>query len=448
MNSIMRLTSAAFLALGFGTAFAQTPVVDGTKDASYTQLAVQNNQTGWGDSNLGQVGPANGSELDNIWYYQDANNIYLFIGGNMQNEPGVYQKVALFCDSGVGGYNRLPAGLPDIDFNRLIRMADDGTGNGLKFDAGFNAGQFVGVVCGGNSEIYINYSQIETVANGGVGYYVGSGSCGSNGAIGGGTNNFNLECTINNSNVAGVPGGIGSDPGNGASVTTGIEIKIPRAQIANSGGSVKICPFIFSDGYDFVSNQFLNGLGGMDNLGDPRNIDLSGVAGDQYVTIPAFASSETLAPATQHVTLGQITSGNVASLGADDNNAERMCRFILPNRTSPFIVTELTYTTTKTTLSAVAMRVKAKMTLVGQFAIKLGLKDQTQANVYDTVLPETSIGTSYTTFTGNASGSLAKYRGTGGAMAGQISVRNTGPVPGSGNWCTDFEFALLDVIGN
>ncbi|MBS1723071.1 MAG: hypothetical protein JSS66_08990 [Armatimonadetes bacterium] len=165
-------------------------------------------------------------------------------------------------------------------------------------------------------------------------------------------------------------------------------------------------------------------------------------------TPAASDTLETLAPNAQQVVLGQISSGDLASLAADDNNAERMCRFILPNRSSPFVVTNLTYTTSKTVLSALAMRVKAKMSLVGQFGIALALKDQTQANVFDTVLPETSIGTGYATFTGNASGSLAKYLGGGGAIVGQIRVRNTGPVPGSGNWCTDFEFAQLDVTGH
>ncbi|MBS1723074.1 MAG: hypothetical protein JSS66_09005 [Armatimonadetes bacterium] len=155
---------------------------------------------------------------------------------------------------------------------------------------------------------------------------------------------------------------------------------------------------------------------------------------------------ESLAPVGQHVTLGQISSGDLASLAADDNNPERMCRFILPNRSSPFVVTELSYTSTKTVIASIVTQVKAKMSLVGQFVIKLGLKDQTQSNVYDVVLPETSIGTAYVTYQGGTTGQ--KYLGTGGAMVMQISVRNSGPVPGSGNWCTDFEFAKLDVTGH
>ncbi|MBS1723824.1 MAG: hypothetical protein JSS66_12830 [Armatimonadetes bacterium] len=170
--------------------------------------------------------------------------------------------------------------------------------------------------------------------------------------------------------------------------------------------------------------------------------------GEATVLFNLTSPTETLIPSAQHMTLGQINSGDFHNLSGDDGSAERVCRFILPNRTSPFVVTELTYTTTKTTLSAVQMKVKAKMTLAGQFAIKLGLKDQTQANVYDVILPETSIGTAYTVYTGNASGSLAKYRGTGGVMNGQISLRNTGPVPGSGNWCTDIDYAWLLVSGS
>ncbi|MBS1724430.1 MAG: hypothetical protein JSS66_15920 [Armatimonadetes bacterium] len=195
--------------------------------------------------------------------------------------------------------------------------------------------------------------------------------------------------------------------------------------------------------------------GGANNvLGQPTATAIRCFAGGSqngnvvgYDNINVGPALQTLAPAAQHITLGQIASGDLASLAADDANAERMCRFILPNRSSPFVVTELTYNTSKTTLLAIAMRVKAKMSLVGQFAIKLGMKDQTQTNVYDVVLPETSIGTGYAVFTGNASGNLQKYLSSGGSIVGQISVRNTGPVPGSGNWCTDFEYAQLDVTG-
>ncbi|MBS1721744.1 MAG: hypothetical protein JSS66_01925 [Armatimonadetes bacterium] len=194
-----------------------------------------------------------------------------------------------------------------------------------------------------------------------------------------------------------------------------------------------------------------NGL--FDDQGELYSYDFTGqfcpdVEGAMMLFFYTASPPETLAPNAQQVVLGQIASGNLASLAADDNNAERMCRFILPNRSSPFVVTNLTYTTSKTTLTSVSFKVKAKMSLIGQFAIKLGLKDQTQSNVFDVVLPETSIGTAYTVFTGNASGNLQKYRGSGGAMVGQISVRNTGPVPGSGNWCTDFEYAQLTVGGS
>ncbi|MBS1724466.1 MAG: hypothetical protein JSS66_16100 [Armatimonadetes bacterium] len=223
-----------------------------------------------------------------------------------------------------------------------------------------------------------------------------------------------------------------------------------RLVAAFSGGGITVNSITFnhSNPQQFVANITVagNAASGARNL-TVTNPDGQNVTGNGVFTVNAGGTQETLAPTAQQVVLGQISSGDLASLAADDSNAERMCRFILPNRSSPFVVTNLTYTTTKSTLSAISMRVKAKMTLVGQFAIKLGLKDQTQANVFDTILAETTIGTSYATFTGNASGTLSKYL-SGSSIVGQISVRNTGPVPGSGNWCTDFEFAQLDVTGN
>jgi hypothetical protein len=51
--------------------FAQ-PTIDGTRDALYgSPIVVQNTQTGFGDSNLGQVDYANGSELDAAYAYVD-----------------------------------------------------------------------------------------------------------------------------------------------------------------------------------------------------------------------------------------------------------------------------------------------------------------------------------------------------------------------------------------
>jgi hypothetical protein len=274
---------------------------------------------------------------------------------------------------------------------------------------------------------------------------VGAGSCGSNGDITGGNNPFGIKCTIDNSNVGGVPGGIGQDPGNGAGVNTGIEIRIPLAQIGNPAGPVRVCAFIFSDGYDFVSNQFLGGIGGGDNLGEPRTIVLSAVTGDQWFNVPGGASAETLAPTAETINLGQGISGNLASWAADDNNARRIKKFFVPTLTSPFVRVNLDYTTTKANPTAIDFKVKAKMVDAGSFAIRLYLQNKV-TTAFDQVLGNTGINLGYQTYTGSATGTVGNYRSGAGVITGRIELQQTGPstqlLPSA-----DFEYGNMVVTG-
>jgi hypothetical protein len=131
-----------------------------------------------------------------------------------------------------------------------------------------------------------------------------------------------IVLAMNNSNLAGVSGIDQCDPGatgsvaGAAQVTTGVELEITLPEVTDSCTgqctsitSVKVGGFITSGGYDFVSNQILGGLPNTpgrsyavslsqnpDGCGpafpniDVRAIDLSQVAGDQFVTISAGAS--------------------------------------------------------------------------------------------------------------------------------------------------------------
>jgi hypothetical protein len=75
-----------------------------------------------------------------------------------------------------------------------------------------------------------------------------------------------------------------SDP---AAVATGFEFQIPLSVIGNPTGPIKVTAFVNSGPHDFASNQFLGGLpAGTGNLGEPRSVDLSLQAGDQFFTIP------------------------------------------------------------------------------------------------------------------------------------------------------------------
>ncbi len=83
----------------------------------------------------------------------------------------------------------------------------------------------------------------------------------------------------------------GGDP---AAVTTGVEFGVPVSSLGGLalGASVKVMAAINGGGNDFFSNQFLPSLpAGSGNLGEPRNVNLSTIAGDQFAQfVPAVVS--------------------------------------------------------------------------------------------------------------------------------------------------------------
>ena len=276
-----RLLAAFVAALGT-SAFADI-TIDGTLDAAYGEaLAVQDTQTQFGDSSLGFIDDANGSELDNGYGLIEGDYLYLFLGGNLESN---FNKLEVFLDYVSGGQNKLRGDNPDVDFNGLNRLGDDGTGNGLTFDRGFEADFYFTMTCGGGPfSTYANTSQVLT-GGGGFGEYIGSGGAGasylngSNGTLVG----------IDNSNTAGVSGGTKISSGFG--VTTGIEIALPLALLGYAGGDVKVCAMVNGGGHDFVSNQILGSIGGGGNLGEPRLVKLNKVPGDQFFVVPASVGS-------------------------------------------------------------------------------------------------------------------------------------------------------------
>ncbi len=250
-----------------GSAMAQS--VDGFLDASYgSALSVQNTQTQFGDSNLGQNRFANGSELD-AGYARIANgNLYLFLAGNLESN---FNKIEIFIETGAGGQNVLRGDNADVDFNGLNRMA------GLRLPTGFNASRYL-TASGGNSPyaMFVNAADL-LPGGGGSGGYLGSND-GSGAALAGGNNPFGIMAAIDNSNTAGVSGGNGIDnSGAGAFVETGMEFAIPLAALGDNLSTLRIVAFINGGGHDFMSNQVLGGIGGGNNIGEPQRADLSNV---------------------------------------------------------------------------------------------------------------------------------------------------------------------------
>lgn len=296
------LVSLGALALSLAlatTVFAQ-PGIDGWQDPDYFVLAVQDTQTGFGDNNLGQVDYANGSELDVAYGVVRNGQLYLLLAGNLESN---FNKLEIFFDTKSGGQNRLRGDNPNVDFNGLNRMGDDGSGNGLTFDADFEADYWIGVTGGGTPyQLYANYAEL---APGGLGEYLGSTSAGSNGVLQGGSNTYGIRVTIDNSNTGGVTAGNGLD--NGTGVMSGVELAIPLSAIGNPTGPFKVSAFINGAGHDYLSNQVLGGIGGGDNLGEPRLVNFANIPGEQYFVVNLVPEPNTLVIVLSGLTLPAVS---------------------------------------------------------------------------------------------------------------------------------------------
>ncbi|MDX2016956.1 MAG: EF-hand domain-containing protein [Planctomycetota bacterium] len=80
--------------------------------------------------------------------------------------------------------------------------------------------------------------------------------------------------------------------GNPAAVATGIEFKIPLSALGAVGSNIRIMAQLSSGGHDSISNQVIPGLpaGITSNLGEPRSVDYTTLAGNQFVTVSTTSS--------------------------------------------------------------------------------------------------------------------------------------------------------------
>jgi len=306
------------------TAFGQI-VVDGTLDAGYGGAnAVQNTQTGFGNSDIGLPDFSNGSELDAGHVIIENGYLYIMLAGNLESN---FNKLDIFIDARDGGQNTLRNDNPDIDFDGLNRMGDDGSGNGLTFDAGFDPDMWVTLTCGGDVFVsYASYAELRTLGAG-FGQYIGEGSSGATGAIIGKTG---MLLAVDNSNTLGVDGGEGASCGEG--VTTGIEIPIPLYlfdwdMTSPTITTAKVCAFINGSSHDWISNQVLGGIGGGANLEDPRFVNFDTVPGNQY-----FSTGDVAAPCPDptgacclDVSCSDITSADCLALGGEYHGDGSYC---------------------------------------------------------------------------------------------------------------------------
>lgn len=275
-SSFNRLIGVLVLLVCCATSRVRAIVIDGTAEPAYGDpFRGQQLRTNFGD---------NLNELDALYAKISGGQLYLVLAGNL--EPN-FNKLEIFIDSTAGGQNRLRGDNPDVDFNGLNRMGDNGSGNGLTFDAGFAADFYITATWDGGT-VYANSAEILT-GGGGTGLYLGS-SPPSPGQIVGPNG---VVLSLDNQNTAGVTEGTTWSWGGG--VRTGIEVSIPLALIGPATDLIRITAFINAGGHNFASNQWLGSLPSPNtNLGDPRNINLNTIAGNQFVTVFEDADGDAL----------------------------------------------------------------------------------------------------------------------------------------------------------
>lgn len=314
-NDIFVAMRALLLLVLFGLGFSAVGV---ETDSVYTitwfgaPSVYQNGQTSYGDNDNPDPGLSTGSEL-NFGDARIANGkLHIFLGGNMETN---YNKLEIFVDVREGGQNRMLGNNADVSFGGLNRLGDDGTGNGLTFDVGFEPDMWIGVTCGvadGVVEFYVNYAELHT-EGGGYGAYIGSGTPGPDGAL---ISLKGMEVALSNANIDGVAGGQEIDCGvSGESLEgeTGLEIAIPLYLFDWDGEGIQIesaslCAMINSSNHDYLSNQVLGGIFGGPSLGDPRNVDFNAFPGNQ-----SFAADATAAPCPTVLGTCCVTSGEEVS---------------------------------------------------------------------------------------------------------------------------------------
>ncbi len=265
-------------------------LVDGVRDAQYgAPLAIQDTQTSFGDSNLGLVDAANGSELDAAYGRLTDNRLHLLLTGNLESN---YNKLELFFDTRPGGQQRILHDNPVIDDGALQRLGDAGIGDGLTLDPNFAADFWIGL-SGGDTPytLYVNYAELYVnEGNTGFAQFLGEGAAADRSWDGlvVGNNPEVLLATIDNSNTLGVDGGtelidlVGVYP---EDVTTGIELSIPLTLLDSPSGACRVVALLNAPAHDHLSNQVLGALGGGDSLGEPRTTDLGTIAGLQYFVV-------------------------------------------------------------------------------------------------------------------------------------------------------------------
>ena len=224
----------------FGAAHAQI-TVDGVRngsDTGYTERAVQQTTTGWGNDNA----------LANLHTAQDGSNLAVFIAGKPQGNA-----ILLFIDSKPGGVTFIPkplinSGGEENTINNLGLSPD----TGLTFEPGFEPDYVVRVFGDGNGvSSFVNRYNLSA----GTRNYVGEAGTTSPAA-----SDFVTE----------IRSAWASVPPPYADITTGVEMKLSLAGLGVPFGAsqpIKLMAVLVNGNSDYASNQVLASRTGPGDIG-------------------------------------------------------------------------------------------------------------------------------------------------------------------------------------
>ncbi|MGP1271705.1 MAG: hypothetical protein ACTS22_00055 [Phycisphaerales bacterium] len=285
-----------------------------------------------------------GSELDAIYSYISGGRLNVLLAGNLQSNGN--RMLVFFDGDAADGQNTLRNDNVDIAFRLLDRIGENDLsdpddvgpeGPGVTFDAGFTADYVLAIDNNGTTSstntIFANAATLRlngpNILQGFItdfGAYDGGLKSASgndpllfdgdldlgdnavepgtgddiftnfgprdaaaaflaNGSLGFETPGL-IQIALDNSNVGGVTASDAASPSvdDACNVTTGVEISIDLDELGWDGSStIKIAAVITNGSADFWSNQVAGGLPTADQLGEPRAIDFSTIAGTQFV---------------------------------------------------------------------------------------------------------------------------------------------------------------------
>src|SRR4051812_28366750 len=227
--------------------------VNGSYDADYgAALALQTNNTGFGNNTATDRVTANGNELDGAYGVVQNGNLHLLFTGNLSTD---FTHLNVFIADGRPGQNTIN-GKTGGDGNQLANM------NGSKFSPGFNATYALDINGGGSPVTWFaNQWDLTSTASPATPKFIGgytptAGGTGSTEYVQAGVHS-GVFVNFNNSNIAGVNGDTGTTVlgGDPAAVQTGFELQIPLSLLGSPRNTtLKMLVDINGSGDGFLSN--------------------------------------------------------------------------------------------------------------------------------------------------------------------------------------------------